>query len=140
VILLDTDHLNILVAEPGERQDELNLKLRNSGEPVVAPIVAIEEQLRGWLAYINRFNDVGKQIPAYHRLIRLFQYFADWILVPFEERASDTFKELRKKRIRVGTQDLKIASIALVHNALLLSANLRDFRKVPGLRVQSWFD
>jgi tRNA(fMet)-specific endonuclease VapC len=34
--------------------------------------------------------------------------------------------------------DLKIAAIALVHDALLLSANLRDFRKVPGLRVESW--
>ena len=34
--------------------------------------------------------------------------------------------------------DLKIACIALVHNALLLSANLRDFQQVPGLRVENW--
>jgi predicted nucleic acid-binding protein len=34
--------------------------------------------------------------------------------------------------------DLKIASIALVHKALLPSANLSDFRKVPGLRVENW--
>ena len=34
--------------------------------------------------------------------------------------------------------DLKIAATALVHGALLLSANLRDFRQVPGLMVEDW--
>jgi tRNA(fMet)-specific endonuclease VapC len=36
--------------------------------------------------------------------------------------------------------DLKIAATALVHNALLLSANRRDFESVPGLRVENWLD
>jgi predicted nucleic acid-binding protein len=36
--------------------------------------------------------------------------------------------------------DLKIASIVVVDNGTLLSANLRDFEKVPGLRVESWLD
>lgn len=34
--------------------------------------------------------------------------------------------------MRIGTMDLKIACIALVHDALLLSANL------PGLEVENW--
>jgi predicted nucleic acid-binding protein len=33
---------------------------------------------------------------------------------------------------------LKIAAIAMAESALLLSANLRDFQKVPGLRVENW--
>jgi len=45
---------------------------------------------------------------------------------------------LRRAKVRIGTMDLKIASIALVHDALLLSANLRDFRQVPGLEVENW--
>jgi tRNA(fMet)-specific endonuclease VapC len=35
---------------------------------------------------------------------------------------------------------LKIAATALVHDALLLSANLRDFERVPGLRIENWLD
>ena len=31
--------------------------------------------------------------------------------------------------------ELQIATIALVYEALLLSANLRDFQRVPTLRV-----
>jgi tRNA(fMet)-specific endonuclease VapC len=34
--------------------------------------------------------------------------------------------------------DLRIAAIALAHDALLLSRNLKDFRKVPGLCVDDW--
>ena len=34
--------------------------------------------------------------------------------------------------------DLRIASIALTHDATLLSRNLRDFTKIPGLRVEDW--
>jgi predicted nucleic acid-binding protein len=33
---------------------------------------------------------------------------------------------------------VKIAAIALVAEALLLSANLRDFENVPGFRVENW--
>jgi tRNA(fMet)-specific endonuclease VapC len=47
---------------------------------------------------------------------------------------------LRRLRIRIGTQDLKIAAIALSRDALLLSANLRDFQRVPGLRVENWLE
>jgi tRNA(fMet)-specific endonuclease VapC len=36
--------------------------------------------------------------------------------------------------------DLKIAAIALSHEALLLSRNLRDFNSVPDLRVENWLD
>jgi tRNA(fMet)-specific endonuclease VapC len=56
----------------------------------------------------------------------------------FDEAAAQEFERLRKLRVRIGTMDLKIAAIALANDALLLSANLRDFKKVPGLRIESW--
>jgi tRNA(fMet)-specific endonuclease VapC len=36
--------------------------------------------------------------------------------------------------------DLKIASIALAHDATLLTRNTRDFAQVPGLRIENWLD
>jgi tRNA(fMet)-specific endonuclease VapC len=50
------------------------------------------------------------------------------------------FDDLRSQRLRLGTMDRKIAAIALVNNALLLSANRHDFERVPGLRVENWLD
>jgi tRNA(fMet)-specific endonuclease VapC len=47
---------------------------------------------------------------------------------------------LHFQRVRIGTMDLRIASLALTHETLLLSRNLVDFQKVPGLRVENWLD
>ena len=75
---------------------------------------------------------------AYNRLIHLVRFLQDWEIVRFDEHAADAFNRLRKHGVRIGTQDLKIASIALTNDALPLTANLRDFSKVPGLRVENW--
>jgi len=45
---------------------------------------------------------------------------------------------LQQQRIRIGTMDLKIAGITLAHGATLLSRNVTDFQKVPGLLVEDW--
>ena len=63
---------------------------------------------------------------------------SDWEIVPFEERAADQFTSLRRQHIRIGTMDLKIASIALVNDAILVTANLRDYSLVPALRCENW--
>jgi tRNA(fMet)-specific endonuclease VapC len=103
-------------------------------------VISLEEQARGWLAEISRGRKVHDQIPGYEGLAKLPLFFSAWQIVPFDTRAADEFTRLRKQKIKVGTQDLKIAAIALVNDALLLSANLRDFTKVPDLRVENWLE
>jgi tRNA(fMet)-specific endonuclease VapC len=101
-------------------------------------VITVEEQLRGWLAAIHRARKVHGQILYYTRLVGTVRYYNRWQILPFDEPAADRFEQLRKERIRIGTMDLKIAAIALEAGALLLSANLRDFEQVPGLRVENW--
>jgi tRNA(fMet)-specific endonuclease VapC len=105
---------------------------------VACTVVSVEEVLRGWLAIIHRLRDVHRQIPAYVRLGQFFNVLSDWEIVPFDERAADAFVSLRRQRIRIGTMDLKIASITLVNDATLVTSNLRDFSLVPGLRCENW--
>jgi tRNA(fMet)-specific endonuclease VapC len=137
MILLDTDHLTVLSNRQDSRHGALLARTQASTDQEFAlPIVSVEEQCRGWLAQINRMRDVHKQIPAYDRLAKLFDFLSAWDLAPFDVPAADTFKRLRREGVRIGTQDLKIAGIALVQGVLLLSANLRDFRQVPDLRVE----
>ena len=49
-----------------------------------------------------------------------------------------TFQRLRRTRLRMGTMDLRIAAIVLSREATLLSRNLADFARVPGLQVEDW--
>jgi hypothetical protein len=56
--------------------------------------------------------------------------------MPFEQHAAAHFVRLRGGGVRIGSMDLKIACIALVYNALVLSANLQDFQKVHSHRKQ----
>jgi tRNA(fMet)-specific endonuclease VapC len=63
-------------------------------------------------------------------------------LLPIDAVAAAEFERLRanNKLKKIGRGDLLIASIALARRATLASRNLRDFRLVPGLRVDNWAD
>jgi tRNA(fMet)-specific endonuclease VapC len=138
MILLDTDHLSVLVDKRATGNSALVRRLERAEELLAIPVVAAEEQCKGWLAKLHRTRDIHQQITPYGRLVELFSFLAEWDIMPLNEAAADVFGQLRRQRIRIGSQDLKIAAIALAANALLLSANLRDYQKVPGLRVENW--
>jgi tRNA(fMet)-specific endonuclease VapC len=138
VIFLDSDHLSVLLDTRDSRCLPLRARLQNAGDTPALPIVAIEEQLRGWLAKISGVHDVHRQIVPYAYLKRAFTSLREWPIQEWNEPAADHFVRLGKLRTRIGTQDLKIACIALASDALLTSANLRDFEQVPGLRVEDW--
>lgn len=139
MILFDTDHVTVLGFPDGNVHKVLSDRINVAADERFAiPIVCAEEQMRGWLDQIARSKTVQQQVRPYGKLVQLFEFFARWQLLPFSDRAANIFTDLRRRKVRIGTMDLKIAAIALAQGALLLSANLRDFRKVPGLRLDSW--
>lgn len=101
-------------------------------------IITYEEQMRGWLAWIAQAKSLIAQIERYSMLKRMVSSYAKISLLDFDRSAADEFERLKNQRIRIGTMDLKIAAIALANNATLLSRNLKDFGKVPGLKVEDW--
>lgn len=139
MIVLDTDHISVLRYPENPIYARLESRLDMSpDDDFVTTAITIEEQMRGWLASIARQRKVHDQILYYTRLTGLVEFFSEWPLLPFNEPAADRFEALRAQGIRIGTMDLKIAAIALEADSLLLSANLRDFQQVPGLRVEDW--
>jgi tRNA(fMet)-specific endonuclease VapC len=139
MIILDTDHVTVLRYSEHSKYAALSRMMQQSPDRDFAiTVVTVEEQMRGWLAAIRRARKTHDQILYYSRLIALVRFLNKWQILPFNEPAADRFEALRKQRIRISTQDLKIASIALEADALLLSANRRDFEQVPGLRFENW--
>jgi tRNA(fMet)-specific endonuclease VapC len=142
MILIDTDHATHLKypeSEPGRRLiDRLNAV--PPSEVIGVAIITVEERMRGWLAVIAKERTALRQVAGYRELARLFEFYQEFEIVPFEEVTARRFDDLRTQCPRVGTMDLKIAATALVNDALLLSANKRDFERVPGLRVENWLE
>jgi len=142
MILIDTDHATFLKYPESERGRRFITRLESlpKSEVVGVAIVTVEERMRGWLAVIAKEKTALRQVTGYRERIRLFEFYQEFEVVAFDEAAAQQFEELRGQRLRLGTMDLKIAATALVRNALLLSANRRDFERVPGLRVENWLD
>jgi tRNA(fMet)-specific endonuclease VapC len=140
MILFDTDHLSVLEMPDSERRRNLLARMALATSPLMIPIVAAEEGLKGWLATIAKERLVIRQPKPYQKLAKLLRFFAAFTVVDFTDPAAAKFEELRKAKVRIGTQDLKIACIALVNDALLLTANRQDFEQVPGLRFENWLD
>jgi tRNA(fMet)-specific endonuclease VapC len=59
-------------------------------------------------------------------------------VLDFTEIAFEQFQELTRQKVQVGTQDLRIASIALSIDATVVTRNRRDFERVPGLKIEDW--
>lgn len=137
MLVLDTDHLSDL-DRGGAAGLALLRRLEATSEQVATTIVSAEEQFRGWLGQIHAEKDPYALIPLYRRLHARIEFFAAGTVLAWDAAAAAAHVGLRAQKIRVGTMDLRIASIVLSKGALLLSRNTVDFAKVPGLRVENW--
>lgn len=139
MIILDTDHLTVLKYSRDGRFLKLAQRMADSvDQDFATTAITLEEQLRGWLAEINRVSDPEKQIPAYSELTGLIEFFSFWTILPFDHAAASVFRQFRAQKNRAGSMDLKIASIAVSLDCVLLTANMRDFSSIPGLRIANW--
>lgn len=140
MIILDSDHLSILRYQ-SERAERLTERLNQSPiQPIGTAIVNVEEAMRGWLAAIAKERELERQLLAYRELGELFGFFSGFTIAFLDLHAIQLFKDFRKSGVKIGTMDLKTACIAIANDALLLTANRRDFEKVPGLKFENWLD
>ena len=70
---------------------------------------------------------------GYNLLSETLSGFAAAPILDFDADAIEIFDTLRAQRVSVATMDLRIASIALSRNLILLTRNVKDFRQVPKL-------
>lgn len=139
MFLLDTNHLKEL-AYPTPLGDRLRGRLLQSGAQVFTTVITLEEELRGVLARTNRTLDPDERILAYQKLIERVNFFARWVVLSLDAESTAAFSRFRSQGIRIGNMDLRIACIALAHDATLLTRNTVDFAQVPGLRFENWLD
>jgi len=135
LFILDTDHLSLY-----QRDVEPLVSKLLSHPPIelAITIVTVEEQLRGRLAQIRKATTAAHLSERYRWLGETVDQLARLPVVYVDDKAVTIYERLLLQKLRIGTQDLLIASIVLSQNAVLLTRNNRDFSRVPSLRLDDW--
>jgi tRNA(fMet)-specific endonuclease VapC len=136
--ILDTDHLSV-IDRGGVKAQRLLQRLASIDPTQVATsIISYEEQMRDWLSYAAKAQTIEKQVEAYKELKRQLTNYCTIPIIDFDEQAAHEFQRLKKLYPRLGSMDLKIASVVLVNQAVLLTRNSSDFGCIIGLFVENW--
>jgi tRNA(fMet)-specific endonuclease VapC len=138
MVVLDTDVLSILQRRQGDPFTRLEARIATCNDEVYVAIVSFEEQVRGWMASAASTRTPEQYAAATRRLNEMRLDFEDRAVLLFDDRAVAEFKRLKATKVKIGTMDLRIASIVLANSATLVNRNLSDYQKVPGLRVEDW--
>jgi tRNA(fMet)-specific endonuclease VapC len=133
--LFDTDHLTLFDHRHASLRQRFNAA--PAGSVAISP-VTIQEYLKGRLAALARQTSGPQQVQAYANLVLSVALCQQFPLAPFDLACDQQFQQFRTLLPRVGTQDLKIAAVALVNQLIVLTRNRRDFGRIPGLRIDDW--
>jgi len=129
--LLDTNILSDLVRSP---QGLVAQKIAATGEKSICTSVVVAGELRfgasklGSERLSNQLNSILSAIDV----------------LPLEEPADQRYGELRadldKRGKTIGPNDMLIAAHALMLDCIMVTTNVREFSRVPTLRVENWLN
>ena len=130
--ILDTDHISLL-----QRGNSI-VKERLVTVPVTeraTTVISLTEQFLGWWNEVIHAKNETEAARNLQYLQTATEFFQTLPLLPYDSAAVLEFERLRRAKIRIGTQDLRIAAIALSRKATVVT---RDFRQVPTLNLIDW--
>lgn len=127
--LLDTNILSDLVRRPQGRVAEAIARV---GERSVCTSIVVAAELRFGAAKSGS-RRLSRQLDA---------ILAALEILPLEEPADRHYaalrRQLEKRGMPIGPNDLLIAAQALAADCTLVTANEREFSRVPALKVINW--
>jgi len=127
--LLDTNILSDLVRNP---QGIVAAQITKAGENTVCTSIIVAAELR-YGAIKSNSAKLAERIDLILSALEI---------LPLEAPADHQYASLRQHLTRQGTpigpNDLLIAAHALAHDLTVITANVGEFSRVPGLKVENW--
>ena len=128
-VLLDTDITSYIFAHRDERVRRRFLAF-DLGDVGISAITAAE------LIFGSELNRAERNRRAVERALESLA------IVPFDAAAARVYGQIRtilqQRGMPIGPLDMLIAAHAIALDVPLATNNVREFRRVPGLRVENW--
>jgi tRNA(fMet)-specific endonuclease VapC len=130
--LLDT---NVCIAamndRPANMRDRLNKAVAHSGKATVSTLTIFE--LRFGIAKSTRIASNAERLDLFLSSLQILSFDQEDARVAGNIRA-----ELERAGRPIGPYDYLIAAQAIRHDLTLITANEKEFARVPGLRWENW--
>ncbi len=133
--ILDTDTLTHLMR--GNVQIARHIAT-HPVDDISISVITVEEQLSGWYDQLRKVSSHEEHAEAYRRLQETSKFLGRVNILPFTVSSIVRWEQLKKAKLNVRSMDLKIASIALEYQAIVVTRNIRDFSRVPGVKTENW--
>jgi tRNA(fMet)-specific endonuclease VapC len=101
-------------------------------------VISVEEQLSGWYTQLRKAKSSAKLAATYQQLAENVEYLSNFRILAFPEPAILLYESLKTLKLGIGKMDLRIGAIVLHYDGILVTRNLRDFRRIPDLKVEDW--
>lgn len=138
--ILDTDTVTLYALG----HEKVGAKINGLGGPEQFAVTVITrmEILRGRFDSLLKAADEGQLRLAMQRFLEAQEMLNSFLTLPVNDEATQKFSELQKhkKAKKMRRADMLIACIVLAHDALLVTRNVKDYKDVPGLRIENWAD
>jgi tRNA(fMet)-specific endonuclease VapC len=89
-----------------------------------------------------RYGAAKKQSPKL--TFNVEQILASLPVLPLQDSVDETYAQIRvnleQRGLPIGHHDLLIAAHALSLNLTMVTANEREFSRIPDLKVENWFN
>lgn len=110
---------------------------RHEIDELAITIISVQELWGGWSAALAKARSSEELAHGYLMLTKTITDLKPWQIATCSAVIARQ-QSLKKLKLNIGANDLKIAAIALEAGATVVTRNLRDFKRVPGLQCEDW--
>lgn len=112
--------------------------MNNASQGLVLPIVSVGEVIYGWHKEVTKKVADKEALALYDSLQTAIAIFQGTTVLPFDNLAMEVMTSIRPGRGHISASDLRIASIAINYNLILVTNNTTDFTGIPDLMIEDW--
>jgi len=105
---------------------------------IATTVINVHEAIMGWHTYLIKAKTPKEVEHGYQEFARTVAGFAGLPILPYSQIAIARCETLVKLKLSVRKNDLRIAASTLEAGGIVVTRNLRDFQRVPGLTCEDW--